>query len=160
MSGVAPDCPVPQEDKLSNGRLSHNPNGWVTWRRTGQCPVRPSTAAFSNNLLVVEGYKQGRIWDPGHPGRSPKQLYICSAKYRFWSKINPNGLNTEACQPMRRAAVGADWWMSGVWSAPDASTVRRSPSPCSVLRPCRLPPCPCVVRARRLPIWPTVVHTR
>jgi hypothetical protein len=35
LSGGAPDCPVPQEDKLSNGRLSQNPNGWVTWRRTG-----------------------------------------------------------------------------------------------------------------------------
>jgi hypothetical protein len=39
MSGVALDCPVPQEDKLSNGRLSQNRNGWVTWRRIGQCPV-------------------------------------------------------------------------------------------------------------------------
>jgi hypothetical protein len=32
-------CPVPQEDKASNGRLLPNPNGWVTWRRTEQCPV-------------------------------------------------------------------------------------------------------------------------
>jgi hypothetical protein len=75
---------------------------------------------------------QGRISDQGHlgrgPGRSPKQFYICSAYYRFWPKINPNGPNTEACQPMRRAAVGADWWMSGVRSVPDASTVRRSSS--------------------------------
>jgi hypothetical protein len=36
MSGVAPDCPVPQEDNGANGRLLPNPNGWVTWRRTGQ----------------------------------------------------------------------------------------------------------------------------
>jgi hypothetical protein len=35
LSGVAPDYPVPQEDKASNGRLLPNPNGWVTWRRTG-----------------------------------------------------------------------------------------------------------------------------
>jgi hypothetical protein len=39
LSGGAPDCPVPQEDKLSNGQLSQNPNGWVTWWRTGQCPM-------------------------------------------------------------------------------------------------------------------------
>ena len=38
-----PDCPVPQEDNLSNGRLSQNPNGWVMWRRTGQCPVAQRT---------------------------------------------------------------------------------------------------------------------
>jgi hypothetical protein len=35
LSGVAPDCLVPQEDKASNGRLLPNPNGWVMWRRTG-----------------------------------------------------------------------------------------------------------------------------
>jgi hypothetical protein len=33
---VASDCPVPQEDNGANGRLLLNPNGWVTWRRTGQ----------------------------------------------------------------------------------------------------------------------------
>jgi hypothetical protein len=40
MYGVAPDCPVPQEDNSANGRLLPNPNGWVTWRRTGQ-PIVP-----------------------------------------------------------------------------------------------------------------------
>jgi hypothetical protein len=42
LSGVAPDCPVPQEDNGANGRLLSNPNAWVTWRRTGQptVPVR------------------------------------------------------------------------------------------------------------------------
>jgi hypothetical protein len=37
---VAPDYPVPQEDKASNGQLLQNPNGWVTWRRTGQPTLR------------------------------------------------------------------------------------------------------------------------
>jgi hypothetical protein len=27
LSSAAPDCPVPQEDKASNGRLDPNPNG-------------------------------------------------------------------------------------------------------------------------------------
>jgi hypothetical protein len=42
LSDVAPDCPVPQEDKASNGQLAPNPNGRLTWRRTGQrtVPVR------------------------------------------------------------------------------------------------------------------------
>jgi hypothetical protein len=77
LSGVTLDCPVPQEDNSANAQQLPNPNGWVTWRRTGQCPVahrtvrwrtelsggapncpvRPSTPAFPNGLLVVEGYK-------------------------------------------------------------------------------------------------------
>jgi hypothetical protein len=35
LSGAAPDCPVRHEDKASNSRPAQNPNGWVTWRRTG-----------------------------------------------------------------------------------------------------------------------------
>jgi hypothetical protein len=31
LSGAAPDCPVHQEVKSSNGRNRQNPNGWVTW---------------------------------------------------------------------------------------------------------------------------------
>jgi hypothetical protein len=31
LSGAAPDCPVPLEDKASNGQMLPNPNGWVTW---------------------------------------------------------------------------------------------------------------------------------
>ena len=64
LSGAAPDCPVPLEDKASNGQKLQNPNGWVTWlaHRTvsggaPDCPVRPSTAAIPNGCLVVEGYK-------------------------------------------------------------------------------------------------------
>jgi hypothetical protein len=39
LSGVAPDCPMPQEDKASNGRPALNPNSWLTWQRTGQHTV-------------------------------------------------------------------------------------------------------------------------
>jgi hypothetical protein len=35
----APDYPVPQEDKASNGRPAPNPNSWMTWRSTGQGTV-------------------------------------------------------------------------------------------------------------------------
>ena len=48
LSGVPPDCPVPHEDKASNGRPAPRPNGRMTWRRTGHCPVRPSPAHFTN----------------------------------------------------------------------------------------------------------------
>jgi hypothetical protein len=43
MSDAALDCPVPHEDKASNGRLAPNPNGRLTWRHTGQCPVAHRT---------------------------------------------------------------------------------------------------------------------
>jgi hypothetical protein len=36
LSGVALDCPVPQEDKVPMVARAPNPNGWVTWRLTGQ----------------------------------------------------------------------------------------------------------------------------
>jgi hypothetical protein len=57
MFGAAPDCPVPLEDKGSNGRLRPNPNGWVTWlaHRTVRCAHRQQP--LPNGCLVVEGYK-------------------------------------------------------------------------------------------------------
>jgi hypothetical protein len=61
-SGVTPDCPVPHEDKASNGRPAPSHNDKMTWRRTGHCPVRPSPAAFSNGHNLVGGYKY-------HPNR-------------------------------------------------------------------------------------------
>jgi hypothetical protein len=62
LSGVTPDCPVPHEDKASNGRPAPSPNGRMTWRRTGHCSVRPSPAAFSNGYNLVGGYRY-------HPNR-------------------------------------------------------------------------------------------
>jgi hypothetical protein len=58
LSGAAPDCPVPLEDKGSNGRLRPNPNGWVTWLAHwtvsgGAHRQQP----LPNGWLVVEGYK-------------------------------------------------------------------------------------------------------
>jgi hypothetical protein len=58
----APDCPVPHEDKASNGRPAPSPNDKMTWQRTGHCLVRPSPAAFSNGYNLVGGYKY-------HPNR-------------------------------------------------------------------------------------------
>jgi hypothetical protein len=57
LSGATLDCPVPLEDKASNGRLRPNPNGWVTWlaHRTVRCAHRQQP--LSNGCLVVEGYK-------------------------------------------------------------------------------------------------------
>jgi hypothetical protein len=63
LSGVAPDCPVPHEDKASNGRPAPSPNGRMTWRHNGlsgdapDCPMRPSPATFSNDYNLVGGYK-------------------------------------------------------------------------------------------------------
>jgi hypothetical protein len=43
LSGATPDCPVPYEDRASNGRPTLRPNSRMTWRRTGHCPVAHRT---------------------------------------------------------------------------------------------------------------------
>jgi hypothetical protein len=70
LSGAAPDCPVPLEDKGSYGRLRQNPNSWMTWlaHRTVRCAHRqqpPPTV-----VLVVEGYKY-----PQPPPLQPSQAF-------------------------------------------------------------------------------------
>jgi hypothetical protein len=79
----APDCPVPHEDRASNGRPAPSPNGRMTWRRTRHCPVthrtlsggapdcpvRPSPAAFTNGYIWVVGYKY-------HPNRPLQRVGI------------------------------------------------------------------------------------
>jgi hypothetical protein len=54
LSSAAPDCPVPLEDKASNGQKLPNTNGWVTWLAHVRSPIDSS---LPNNHLVVEGYK-------------------------------------------------------------------------------------------------------
>jgi hypothetical protein len=56
LSDVAPDCPVPQGDNAPIVDFAPNPNGWVTWRRTGQPTVhvqwrtRLSSAPIASSL--------------------------------------------------------------------------------------------------------------
>jgi hypothetical protein len=46
LSGVAPDCPVLQGDKAPIVDFAPNPNGWVTWRCTGQPTVPKSVVVL------------------------------------------------------------------------------------------------------------------
>jgi hypothetical protein len=83
LSSVTPDCPVPHEDKASNGRPALGPNDKMTWRCTGHCPVahralsggapdcsvRPSPAAFFNGYNLVGGYKY-------HPNRPLQRVGV------------------------------------------------------------------------------------
>jgi hypothetical protein len=43
LSGATPDCPVPHEDKASNGRPAPTLTNRLTWRLTGHCPVAHRT---------------------------------------------------------------------------------------------------------------------
>jgi hypothetical protein len=61
MSGVAPDCPVPQEDNNANGRLLPNPNGWVTWRRTGQPTVHVRWRTVLSGASIASSLPQRLI---------------------------------------------------------------------------------------------------
>jgi hypothetical protein len=59
----APSCPVPQEDKAPTVDPAPNPNGWVTWGRTGKGTVHVrwrtglSGAPFASSL--PNGYESG-----------------------------------------------------------------------------------------------------
>jgi hypothetical protein len=63
LSGVAPDCPVPQENKAPTVDRAPNPNSWVTWRRTGQgtVPVRWRTRLSGAPIAssLPNGYQSG-----------------------------------------------------------------------------------------------------
>jgi hypothetical protein len=58
----APDCPVPQEDKASNSRPAPNPNGWLTWQRTGQrkVPVQWRTGLSGASIASSLGQRLPR----------------------------------------------------------------------------------------------------
>jgi hypothetical protein len=60
LSGVAPDCPVPHEDKASNGRPAPSPNERMTWRHTGHCPVAHRT--LSGAPIVSSLLQTATIW--------------------------------------------------------------------------------------------------
>jgi hypothetical protein len=62
LSGVAPDCLVPQDVRAPKVKTVRTLT--VRWRgrRTGQCPVRPSTAALPNGCFGGWGYK----YPPNH----------------------------------------------------------------------------------------------
>jgi hypothetical protein len=94
LSSATPDCPVPLEDKASNGQKLQNPKGWVTWLayRTmsggaPDCPVRLSTAAYPNGYLVVESYKYPQP-PPVHASK------ISEYHIRYW-KSPRGGVNTQ-----------------------------------------------------------------
>jgi hypothetical protein len=57
------DCPVPQEDKAPTVDFAPNPNGWVTWRCTGQriVPVRWRTGLSGAPIVgnLPNGYGSG-----------------------------------------------------------------------------------------------------
>jgi hypothetical protein len=54
LSDVTPDCPVPHEDKASNGRPASGPNEKMTWRRTGLSGAhRQQTSSTATIWLVA-----------------------------------------------------------------------------------------------------------
>jgi hypothetical protein len=59
LSGVTLDCPVPQEDRASNGRPAPSPNDRMTWRRTEHCPVAHRTVRCA---LRQQSSPTARFW--------------------------------------------------------------------------------------------------
>jgi hypothetical protein len=79
----APDCPVPHEDKASNGRPAPSPNDRVTWRRIGHCPVahrtvqcahRQQTSPTATIWLVAINTTQPTTSRCGSPSNIPSHI--------------------------------------------------------------------------------------
>jgi hypothetical protein len=96
--GVAPDCPVPQEDNGSNGRLLPNPNSWVTWRRTqlSGAPIAsslPPTAYWwlraintpnhhnskQPSVLKFSFHTRASAFNPRHNSKDQKPLQVLNS---------------------------------------------------------------------------------
>jgi hypothetical protein len=82
LSGVAPDCPVPHEDKASNSRPAPSPNDKMMWRPTGQCPVAHRTVRCAHHqqpspkatiwLVAINTTTTGhfKVWEPKQHSKS------------------------------------------------------------------------------------------
>jgi hypothetical protein len=57
----APDCPVPQEDKVPTVTRALNPNSWVTWRRTGQHTVHVRWRTGLSGAPIVSSFPNGYL---------------------------------------------------------------------------------------------------
>jgi hypothetical protein len=78
LSGVTPDCPVPHEDKASNGRPAPGPNDKMTWRRTGHSSVAHRTVRCTHRqqpsptatiwLVAINTTPTGhfKAWEPSN----------------------------------------------------------------------------------------------
>jgi hypothetical protein len=82
LSGATPDCPVPQEDRASNGRPAPSPNSRMTWWRTGHCPVAHRTVRCAHRqqptptatiwLVAINTTSTGhfKVWEPKQHSKS------------------------------------------------------------------------------------------
>jgi hypothetical protein len=78
----APDCPVPHEDKASNGRPAPTLTKRMTWRRTGHCPVAHRTVRCTHRqqpsptatfwLVDINTTPTGhfKVWEPKQHSKS------------------------------------------------------------------------------------------
>jgi hypothetical protein len=82
LSGATPDCPVPHEDRASNGRPAPSPNGRMTWWCTGHCPVAHRTVRCAHRqqtsptatiwLVSINTTPTGHfnVWEPKQHSKS------------------------------------------------------------------------------------------
>jgi hypothetical protein len=78
----APDCLVPHEDKVSNGRSAPSPNDKMTWRCTGHCLVAHRTVQCAHRqqpsptatiwLVAINTTPTGhfKVWEPKQHSKS------------------------------------------------------------------------------------------
>jgi hypothetical protein len=94
----APDCPVPHEDRASNGQPAPSPNRRMTWRRTGHCLVAHRTVRCAHRpqpsptttiwLVTINTTPTGhfKVWEPKqHSKSSSWHTQALPTTYIHWS---------------------------------------------------------------------------
>jgi hypothetical protein len=155
----APDCPVPHEDKASNGRPAPGPNDKMTWQRTRHCPVahrtvwcalrqQPSPTA-TIWLVAINTTPTGHFkkWEPKQHSKShswhiqalPTSPIHWSILYTRFRPLQP----TQVPQKREQAkeSLSCEFSSSALWDSLRDSVcyVLRS-FVCGVLTPIELPP--------------------
>jgi hypothetical protein len=99
LSGVAPDCPMPHEDKASTGRPTPSPNDTMTWRRTGhylvahrtvRCAHRQQPSPTATIWLVAINTTQPATSRCGSPSNIPSHIVDISKPSQPLLFIDPS----------------------------------------------------------------------
>jgi hypothetical protein len=108
LSCVAPDCPVPLEDKGSNGRQRPNPNGWVTWLAhptvsggAPDCPVAHRTVQCAHRQQPPQrlNWWLRAINTPQPPPLQPSKHSSLSIQYK--RKVQHSKTQIKATDPIK-----------------------------------------------------------
>jgi hypothetical protein len=146
LSGVTPDCPVPHEDRASNGRPAPSPNDRMTWRCAHRQQPSPTATIW---LVAINTTPSGhfKVWEPKQHSKSyswhiqvlPTTSIHWSILYTRFRPLQP----TQVPQKREQAkeSFSCEFSTSALWDSLRDSVyyILRS-FVCGVLTPIELPP--------------------